>query len=101
MKRSRQRHYRKIRDKSLILPSETVSEASDKDSLSGGDNHNFSASNDMEMAEPIAPNAVLRRAMSVDSSASSNIMGPPLASHQGDYVDDCRDFKFDSDDVDG
>ena len=102
VKRSRQHHYRKIRDKSLILPSETVSEASDKDSIFSGDEHDFSASNDVEMTEQIVAKAVSERAMSIDSSnyASSNITGSPLASHQGDYADNHTDFKFDSDDMD-
>jgi len=102
VKRSRQRHYRKIRDKSLILPSETVSEASDKDSIFSGDEHDFSASNDVEMTEQIVAKAVSERAMSIDSSnyASSNITGSPLASQQGDYADNHTDFKFDSDDMD-
>jgi len=101
VKRSRLRHYRKIRDKSHILPSETVS---DRDSISDVDKHDFLASNDhVDMIEPISEssNAVSERSMSIDSSHSinSNIAGAQSISHRGTYADDHLDSEHSFDDM--
>lgn len=98
MKRSRQRHYRKIRDKSHILPSETVS---DRDSIYDGERHDFLASDDVEMIESMPSNAVPERAMSIDSSHSvnSNIAGSRSMSRQGTYADDYSNSEHNFDDM--
>jgi hypothetical protein len=73
VKRSRQRHYRRIKDKSLISRSETVSDSSSIPDASSDVEGALclASSNDAEMLGPVASDtAISERAMSVGSQES-------------------------------
>ena len=96
--RSRRRHYRKIQDKSCILPSKTVS---DRDSILGAsveEENNFSsAPDDLDMAGPVASDASSECAMSI---SSPHIAGSPSALHEEGYIDELADIMLNFEDED-
>ena len=98
-KRSRQRHYRKIRNKDIILPSQTVSDSS---SIASRDEHGFLALDDIGMIRAAASDIVSERAMSIDSSHSIddnvNMTTSPSIPCQDDYPEERIEFGSNFDD---